>query len=48
MSGQTVEVDRETDVWYEADYIVYGQYALMIYPKLCWKPVDELVIDAVQ
>lgn len=44
MDDWTAEVDRETDVWYERDYIVQGQYAVMIYPKLHWKPVDDLVI----
>lgn len=44
MDGETADVDRECEVWYEKDYTVYGHYAVMIYPKLHWKPAGELVI----
>lgn len=44
LTGETAEVDRECEVWYEKDYIVYGSYSVMIYPKLCWKPVQDLIL----
>ena len=45
MDGLTAEADRETDVWYEKDYIFEGKYAVMIYPKLHWKPAGAVRID---
>lgn len=44
MGPETAEVDRETDVWFEKDLTIYGQYASMIYPKLHWKLVDEIIM----
>lgn len=44
LSGETMEVDRETDLWFERDFDIEGKYALMIMPKTCWKAVDTVVI----
>lgn len=44
LNHETADVDRECDVWYEKDYTVYGQYAVMIYPKLHWKPVNQIIM----
>lgn len=45
LSGATADADRECDVWYEKDYVVSGRYAVMIYPKLHWKPVGKIILD---
>lgn len=44
LGGETAEIDRECDVWYEKDFIVQGMYAVMVYPKAHWRPLEELVI----
>lgn len=47
MGPETAEVDRETDIWFEKDLNMYGQYASMVYPKLHWKLVTEITIPSV-
>ena len=43
--GEAAYADRETDVAFEKDVVVYGEYlGLMIYPKDCWKVINELSI----
>ena len=44
--GWAVDVDRETDLWFEADYAVDDGYALMIYPKTVWVIPKEISIDS--
>jgi hypothetical protein len=44
LEGETMEAHRETDVWFECDVSIYGEYALMILPKTCWRRVEELVV----
>lgn len=43
--GWAVDVDRETDLWFEADYTVEDGYALMIYPKTVWVLPKQISID---
>jgi hypothetical protein len=45
LSGWAVDVDREAELWFEADYAVDDGYALMIYPKACWQPVYFLNVE---
>lgn len=42
--AETADADRECESWYEKDYIVAGQCAVMIYPKPHWIPVNHLII----
>ena len=44
LSGETMDVDRETDLWFERDFDIEGKYAVMIFPKTCWKAVETIVI----
>jgi hypothetical protein len=44
LEGETAEADREQDLWFERDYNVQGYYAVMIFPKTCWKQVEELIV----
>lgn len=48
---ETIEADRELEAYYERDVMVpmdeegMYAYAVMIYPKLHWKPASDLVIN---
>lgn len=44
--GWAVDVDREADLWFEADYAVEDGYALMIYPKTVWVVPKEITVDS--
>jgi hypothetical protein len=43
--GETAYVDRETEAWFERDHVVQGYYAVMIFPKMCWRRTEELVVQ---
>ena len=45
LAGWAVDVDRETDIWFEADYAIKGGYALMIYPKTVWVRPRQITIE---
>jgi hypothetical protein len=48
LKGEMSDVDRETDIWFERDHIIQGKYALMVFPKTCWRRVEELIIPLEQ
>lgn len=43
--GWAVKVDRETDLWFEADYEHDEALAIAIYPKTVWVQPDEVTIE---
>lgn len=48
LEDETAEPDRETDLWWEKDYPIYGGgFATAIYPKLHWRAVDYLIVPVI-
>lgn len=46
LSGMFAQVHREMDMWFEEDVVIYGTYAICVYPKLYWQAAAEMELAA--